>query len=128
MAAICLRHPMSEQSSTGDAGAVPRPEGRNRSRVPRPNRRAGSSPSSLHDDEARRGTLRRAVARRDPRSETGSMPERTTDLEPTTPVVAREPLPDPPHTSPSVDDVGEASFPASDPPAVWTWDPRPPVR
>lgn len=28
-----------------------------------------------------------------------------------------------------VDDMGEASFPASDPPAVWTWDvaPAPPV-
>ena len=35
------------------------------------------------------------------------------------------PVPRPPPTLPSVDDVGEASFPASDPPAVWTWDPRP---
>jgi hypothetical protein len=27
---------------------------------------------------------------------------------------------------PSVDDVSEMSFPASDPPAVWTWDPPEP--
>ena len=27
-----------------------------------------------------------------------------------------------------LDDVGEASFPASDPPAVWTWDVEPPVE
>jgi hypothetical protein len=24
---------------------------------------------------------------------------------------------------PTVDEMGEASFPASDPPATWTWDP-----
>jgi hypothetical protein len=31
---------------------------------------------------------------------------------------------------PTADDMGEASFPASDPPATWTWDPdgRPPLR
>ena len=27
--------------------------------------------------------------------------------------------------SPTVDQMGEWSFPASDPPAVWTWDPKP---
>jgi hypothetical protein len=26
---------------------------------------------------------------------------------------------------PTVDDMGEWSFPASDPPATWTWEPRP---
>jgi hypothetical protein len=32
-----------------------------------------------------------------------------------------------PSTSPSVDDMSEWSFPASDPPATWTWDvDRPP--
>ena len=30
-----------------------------------------------------------------------------------------------PTPRPSVDEVGEASFPASDPPAVWTWDVEP---
>lgn len=25
---------------------------------------------------------------------------------------------------PTVDDMGEWSFPASDPPATWTWEPR----
>ena len=56
------------------------------------------------------------------------MPERTPDLVPATPVVAGGPVPDSPSTRPSVDEMGEASFPASDAPAVWTWDPPPPSR
>ena len=56
------------------------------------------------------------------------MPEQTPDLVPSTPVVAGAVVPDRPSTRPSVDDMGEASFPASDPPAVWTWDPPPPSR
>ena len=56
------------------------------------------------------------------------MPEQTPDLEPGTPVVAGELVPGPPSTRQSVDDIGEASFPASDPPAVWTWDPPSPTR
>ena len=59
--------------------------------------------------------------------ETGHMPEQTPDLVPVAPVVAGELVPDPRSTHRTVDDMGEASFPASDPPAVWTWDPpRPP--
>jgi hypothetical protein len=55
------------------------------------------------------------------------MPEQTPDLVPVAPVVAGELVPDPRSTHRTVDDMGEASFPASDPPAVWTWDPpRPP--
>jgi hypothetical protein len=60
--------------------------------------------------------------------ETGHMPEEKPDLVPVAQVVAGELVPDPPATRPSGDDVGEASFPASDPPAVWTWDPPPPSR
>ena len=56
------------------------------------------------------------------------MREPTPDLDPAAPVVTGEPVPDLPSTHPSVDDMGEASFPASDPPAVWTWDPPPPSR
>ena len=62
------------------------------------------------------------------KSETDPMPERTPDLVPVTPVVSGELVPDPPSTRPSVDDMGEASFPASDAPAVWTWDPPRPSR
>jgi hypothetical protein len=29
---------------------------------------------------------------------------------------------------PTVDELGEASFPASDPPPAWTWEIEPPVR
>ena len=36
------------------------------------------------------------------------------------------PRTDPPTTD--VDETGEASFPASDPPAVWTWDVEPAPR
>jgi hypothetical protein len=56
------------------------------------------------------------------------MPEQTPDLVPVAPVVAGDLAPDRPTTRPSADDMGEASFPASDPPAVWTWDPPPPSR
>ena len=31
-------------------------------------------------------------------------------------------------TRPTVDDMGEWSFPASDPPATWTWDIERPFR
>jgi hypothetical protein len=60
--------------------------------------------------------------------ETRPMPERTPDPDPEAPTAAEEAVPDRPSTRPSVDDVGEASFPASDPPAVWTWDPPPRSR
>jgi hypothetical protein len=33
-----------------------------------------------------------------------------------------------PSTPPTVDDMGEWSFPASDPPATWTWDVERPFR
>jgi hypothetical protein len=56
------------------------------------------------------------------------MPEQTPDPIPVAPVSDGEPTPNPPSTRPSVDDMGEASFPASDPPAVWTWDPPPRSR
>ena len=59
-------------------------------------------------------------------SETGSMPEPEPDLPPVIPVPTEELVPAPPWTPPTMDDMGEASFPASDPPAVWTWDPPPP--
>jgi hypothetical protein len=68
------------------------------------------------------------IVRHGVKSETDTMPERTPDLVPATPVVAGEPVPDSPSTRPSVDEMGEASFPASDAPAVWTWDPPPPSR
>jgi hypothetical protein len=61
------------------------------------------------------------------KSETDPMPEQTPDLVPAASVV-EELVPDPPSTRPSVDAMGEASFPASDAPAVWTWDPPPPSR
>jgi hypothetical protein len=51
------------------------------------------------------------------------MPDQTPDLVPAASVAAGELVPDPRPTRPSVDDMGEASFPASDAPAVWTWDP-----
>jgi hypothetical protein len=56
------------------------------------------------------------------------MPEHLPDLDPIAPVATGAPgavASTPSPTPPSVDDVGEASFPASDPPAVWTWDPAP---
>ena len=56
------------------------------------------------------------------------MPEEKPVPDPVAPVVAGELVPDPPATRPSVDDMGEASFPASDAPAVWTWDPPKPSR
>jgi len=56
------------------------------------------------------------------------MPEEKPDPVPAAPVVAEERVPAPSATLPSVDDMGEASFPASDPPAVWTWDPPRPSR
>ena len=33
-----------------------------------------------------------------------------------------------PSTRPSVDEMSEWSFPASDPPATWTWDVERPLR
>jgi hypothetical protein len=40
---------------------------------------------------------------------------------------ANEPRPD--AQTLSADQIGEQSFPASDPPACWTWDPKPePVK
>ena len=56
------------------------------------------------------------------------MPEDKPDPDSAVRAVAGERVPDPPATRPSVDDMGEASFPASDPPAVWTWDPPRPAR
>lgn len=56
------------------------------------------------------------------------MPEEKPDPDHTAPVEAGERVPAPPVARPSVDDMGEASFPASDPPAVWTWDPPRPPR
>jgi hypothetical protein len=35
---------------------------------------------------------------------------------------------EPASTRPTVDDMGEWSFPASDPPATWTWDVERPLR
>jgi hypothetical protein len=35
---------------------------------------------------------------------------------------------EPTSTRPTVDDMGEWSFPASDPPATWTWDVERPFR
>ena len=58
-------------------------------------------------------------------SETHDMADQTPDLTPDSPVDAEEPVPTRPSTRPNVDEMGEASFPASDPPAVWTWDPSP---
>ena len=60
------------------------------------------------------------------KGETGPMPDEKPD--PGAPEAAGERVPDPPAARPSVDDMGEASFPASDPPAVWTWDPPRPAR
>jgi len=51
------------------------------------------------------------------------MHEDEPDPDPDAAVVAGERAPAPSTMRPSVDDTGEASFPASDPPAVWTWDP-----
>lgn len=56
------------------------------------------------------------------------MPEQTPDPTPVAPMSDGEPVPDRPPPQPSGDEVGEASFPASDPPAVWTWDPPPRPR
>ena len=56
------------------------------------------------------------------------MPEEKPDPDPAAPAVAGERVSAPSATRPSVDDMGEASFPASDPPAVWTWDPPRPAR
>ena len=56
------------------------------------------------------------------------MTEETPDPDPVAPVIDGERVPAPSATRPSVDDMGEASFPASDPPAVWTWDPPRPAR
>jgi len=53
------------------------------------------------------------------------MPEQVPDIVPAGPAAAGGLVPDPPSTPPSVDDMGEASFPASDAPAVWNWDPAP---
>jgi hypothetical protein len=53
------------------------------------------------------------------------MPEQLPDLDPIAPVATGAVASTPSPTPPSGDDVGEASFPASDPPAVWTWDPAP---
>lgn len=36
-----------------------------------------------------------------------------------------EPEQRPAQSSPTAEQMGEWSFPASDPPAVWTWDPPP---
>jgi hypothetical protein len=38
------------------------------------------------------------------------------------PAPERDVPPTMPSTRPSVDDMSEWSFPASDPPATWTWD------
>jgi hypothetical protein len=62
------------------------------------------------------------------KGETARMPEEKPVPDPVAPAVAGELVPDPPATPPSVDDMGEASFPASDAPAVWTWDPPKPSR
>jgi hypothetical protein len=62
------------------------------------------------------------------KGETGHMPEEKPDLEPVAPAVAEEQVLAPSVTRPSVDEMSEASFPASDPPAVWTWDPPLPSR
>ena len=68
------------------------------------------------------------IVRPGARRETDHMPEQTPDLVPVAPVVAEDLMPDPASAPPSGDDMGEASFPASDPPAVWTWDAPPPSR
>jgi hypothetical protein len=57
--------------------------------------------------------------------ETHHMPDQTPDLTPDSLADAEEPVPLRPSTRPNVDEMSEASFPASDPPAVWTWDPPP---
>jgi hypothetical protein len=56
------------------------------------------------------------------------MPEDKPDPDPVAPAVAEEQVLAPSATRSSVDEMSEASFPASDPPAVWTWDPRRPAR
>jgi hypothetical protein len=56
------------------------------------------------------------------------MSEEKPDPDPGAPLVAGERVPAPTTARPSVDETGEASFPASDPPAVWTWDPPRPPR
>jgi hypothetical protein len=33
-----------------------------------------------------------------------------------------------PSGGPSVEEMGQSSFPASDPPAIWTWDPKPAAK
>jgi len=68
------------------------------------------------------------IVRHVPKGETGHMPEEKPDPASVAPAVAEERVPDRSATRPSVDDMGEASFPASDPPAVWTWDPPRPAR
>ena len=68
------------------------------------------------------------IVRHGQKDETGHMPEEKPDPDPVPRAAAGERVPDPSATRPSVDDMGEASFPASDPPAVWTWDPPRPAR
>ena len=68
------------------------------------------------------------IARPRVNDETGHMPEEKPELVRVAPAATAELVADPPAVRPSVDDMGEASFPASDPPAVWTWDPPPPRR
>ena len=63
-----------------------------------------------------------------PKGETGRMLEEKPDPDPVAAAVAEEHVLVPSTRRPSVDDMSEASFPASDPPAVWTWDPPRPSR
>lgn len=54
------------------------------------------------------------------------MPEqRPSELEPPARAVEDE---EPTSTRPTVDEMSEWSFPASDPPATWTWDIERPLR
>jgi hypothetical protein len=51
--------------------------------------------------------------------------QRPPDLDPPAPAVDEE---EPASTRPTVDEMSEWSFPASDPPATWTWDTKRPRR
>ena len=51
--------------------------------------------------------------------------QRPPELEPPARAVDEE---EPTSTRPTVDEMSEWSFPASDPPATWTWDVERPLR
>jgi hypothetical protein len=56
------------------------------------------------------------------------MPEDPNDLDPPTQAIDEPHEDDQPSTRPTVDQMSEWSFPASDPPATWTWEVERPVR